>query len=82
MKQSQLQLSYGSSSTGLLYAGAPGGERTVYGQVSKPVTGPTERAKPPSARCSIVTMPVLASKEVQAKSDAELKKVSYRVKGR
>ena len=61
-------------SAGLLYAGAPEGKE-LFTAKCQACHGANGEGKAAIAKMFNVTMPPLASKEVQAKSDAELKKV-------
>jgi mono/diheme cytochrome c family protein len=61
-------------SAGLLYAGAPEGKE-LFTAKCQACHGANGEGKAAIAKMFNVTMPQLASKEVQAKSDAELKKV-------
>lgn len=58
---------------GLAYAGAPGG-KAVFAAKCQQCHGPNGEGKPAIAKMFNVTMHPLASKEIQAKSDADLKK--------
>ncbi len=59
---------------GLAVAGAPEG-KTVFESKCQPCHGPAGEGKPAIAKMFKVEMHPLGSKEVQAKSDAELKKI-------
>ena len=68
-------------SAGLLLAGAPEGKE-LYTSKCAPCHGPNGEGKAAIAKMFNVTLPPLASKEVQAKSDADLKKVITGGKGK
>src|SRR5271169_2419548 len=68
-------------SAGLLLAGVPEGKE-LYTSKCAPCHGPNGEGKAAIAKMFNVTMPALASKEVQAKSDADLKKVILAGKGK
>ena len=68
-------------SAGLLYAGAPEGKE-LFTAKCQACHGANGEGKAAIAKMFNVTMPPLASKEVQAKSDAELKKVILSGKGK
>ena len=68
-------------STGLLYAGAPEGKE-LFTAKCQACHGANGEGKAAIGKMFNVTMPVLASKEVQAKPDAELKKVILSGKGK
>ena len=63
-----------AASLGLMYAGAPEG-KTVYVAKCQGCHGANGEGKAAIGKMFNVTMPVLGSKDVQAKSDADLKKV-------
>src|SRR5579859_3893986 len=63
-----------AASLGLAYAGAPEG-KSIYVAKCQGCHGANGEGKAAIGKMFNVTMPVLASKETQAKSDAELKKV-------
>ncbi|MBZ5727561.1 MAG: cytochrome c [Acidobacteriia bacterium] len=69
------------ASAGLAFAGAPEGKE-VYVAKCQSCHGANGEGKAAIAKMFNVTMPPLASKEVQAKSDAELKKVILSGKGK
>jgi len=58
----------------LAFAGAPEG-KTVFEAKCQPCHGPTGEGKPAIAKMYNVTMRPLGSKEVQAKTDADFKKI-------
>lgn len=58
----------------LARAGVPEG-KTLFASKCQPCHGPNGEGKPAIAKMYNVTMPALASKEVQGKNDAELKKI-------
>jgi mono/diheme cytochrome c family protein len=66
---------------GLAYAGASEGKE-LYTAKCQACHGPNGEGKPAIAKMYGVTLPPLASKEVQAKSDADLKKVILSGKGK
>jgi mono/diheme cytochrome c family protein len=68
-------------SAGLLYAGASEGKE-LYTAKCQACHGANGEGKAAIGKMFNVTMPVLASKDVQAKSDAELKKVILTGKGK
>ena len=68
-------------SASLLLAGAPEGKE-LYTSKCAPCHGANGEGKPAIAKMFNVTLPALASKEVQAKSDADLKKVITTGKGK
>jgi mono/diheme cytochrome c family protein len=68
-------------SAGLLLAGAPEGKE-LYTAKCANCHGANGEGKAAIAKMLNVTMPALASKETQAKSDAELKKVIMAGKGK
>lgn len=68
-------------SAGLAYAGAPEGKE-LYTAKCQPCHGANGEGKAAIAKMYNVTLLPLASKEVQAKSDAELKKVILSGKGK
>jgi len=68
-------------SAGLLLAGSPEGKE-LYTSKCAPCHGPNGEGKAAIAKMFNVTLPALASKEVQAKSDADLKKVITAGKGK
>jgi mono/diheme cytochrome c family protein len=68
-------------STGLALAGAPEGKE-LYAAKCAACHGPNGEGKDAIGKMFKVTMPVLASKEVQDKSDADLKKVIMAGKGK
>ena len=68
-------------SAGLLYAGASEGKE-LFTAKCQACHGANGEGKAAIAKMYNVTMPPLASKEVQAKSDAELKKVIVSGKGK
>ena len=68
-------------SSGLLLAGAPEGKE-LYTAKCSACHGANGEGKPAIAKMLNVTLPPLASKEVQAKSDADLKKVITAGKGK
>jgi len=68
-------------SSGLALAGAPEGKE-LYTAKCQSCHGPNGEGKAAIAKMFNVTLPALASKEVQAKSDAELKKVITAGKGK
>ena len=68
-------------SAGLLYAGAPEGKE-LFAAKCQPCHGANGEGKAAIAKMYNVTMPPLASKDVQAKSDADLKKVILSGKGK
>nr|AER58188.1 cytochrome c, class I [uncultured Acidobacteriota bacterium] len=59
---------------GLAYAGAPEG-KPIYVAKCQGCHAPNGEGKPAIAKMFNVTLPALGSKEIQAKSDADLKKV-------
>ena len=61
-------------SAGLLYAGASEGKE-LFTAKCQACHGPNGEGRAAIGKMFNVTMPALASKEVQAKSDADLKKV-------
>ena len=63
-----------AASLGLAYAGAPEG-KSVYVAKCQGCHGANGEGKAAIAKMFSVTMPALGSKEVQAKSDGDLKKV-------
>jgi mono/diheme cytochrome c family protein len=63
-----------AASLGLAYAGAPEG-KTVYVAKCQGCHGANGEGKAAIAKMFSVTLPALGSKEVQGKSDADLKKV-------
>jgi len=63
-----------AASLGLAYAGAPEG-KTVYVAKCQGCHGTNGEGKAAIAKMFNVTIPTLGSKEVQAKTDADLKKV-------
>lgn len=63
-----------AASLGLAYAGAPEG-KSVFVAKCQGCHGANGEGKAAIAKMFNVTMPVLASKTVQSKSDADLKKV-------
>ena len=65
----------------LLLAGAPEG-KALYGTKCASCHGPNGEGKAAIAKMFNVTMPALSSKEVQDKSDADLKKVITAGKGK
>ena len=67
--------------TGLALAGVPEGKE-LYTSKCAPCHGPNGEGKAAIAKAFKVTMPALASKEVQDKSDADLKKVVMAGKGK
>jgi mono/diheme cytochrome c family protein len=62
------------ASVGLAYAGAAEGKE-VYTAKCQPCHGANGEGKPAIAKMFSVTQKHLASKEVQAKSDADIKKI-------
>lgn len=68
-------------SAGLLYAGAPEGKE-LYTAKCQACHGANGEGKAAIAKMMNVTLPPLASKEVQAKSDADLRKVVLSGKGK
>ena len=68
-------------STGLAVAGAPEGKALFASKCAK-CHGASGEGKAAIAKMFNVTMPALASKEVQDKSDADLKKVIIAGKGK
>ena len=68
-------------SAGLLYAGVPEGKE-LYTAKCQACHGPNGEGKAAIGKMYNITMPVLASKETQAKSDADLKKVILAGKGK
>jgi mono/diheme cytochrome c family protein len=68
-------------SAALAYAGAPEGKE-VYTAKCQPCHGPNGEGKAAIAKMYNVTLPALTSKEVLAKSDADLKKVITAGKGK
>ena len=68
-------------SAGLLYAGAPEGKE-LFTAKCQACHGANGEGKAAIGKMFNVTMPVLTSKEVQAKPDAELKKVILSGKGK
>jgi mono/diheme cytochrome c family protein len=68
-------------SAGLLYAGAPEGKE-LFAAKCQACHGANGEGRAAIAKMFNVTMPPLASKEVQAKPDAELKKVILSGKGK
>ncbi|HMC61015.1 MAG TPA: cytochrome c [Candidatus Solibacter sp.] len=68
-------------SAGLLLAGAPEGKE-LYTAKCQNCHGANGEGKAAIGKMFNVTMPVLASKEVQDKSDADLKKVILTGKGK
>jgi mono/diheme cytochrome c family protein len=68
-------------SAGLLCAGAPEGKE-LFTAKCQACHGANGEGKAAIGKMFNVTMPVLASKEVQAKSDADLKKVILSGKGK
>ena len=63
-----------AASLSLSYAGAPEG-KSAFVAKCQGCHGPNGEGKPAIAKMFNVTMPVLGSKAVQSKSDADLKKV-------
>jgi mono/diheme cytochrome c family protein len=70
MKKTAILLIFG----GLGFAGAPEG-KAVYAARCQPCHGPNGEGKAAIAKMFKVEMHPLASKEVQAKSDADLQKI-------
>ena len=68
-------------SSALAYAGTTEGKET-YTAKCQPCHGPNGEGKAAIAKMYDVTLPPLASKEVQAKSDADLKKTVIAGKGK
>jgi mono/diheme cytochrome c family protein len=68
-------------SAGLLLAGVPEGKE-LYTAKCAPCHGPNGEGKAAIAKMFNVTLPALASKDVQSKSDADLKKVITTGKGK
>jgi mono/diheme cytochrome c family protein len=68
-------------SSSLAFAGAPEGKE-VYTAKCQPCHGPNGEGKAAIAKMYNVTLPALSSKEVQGKSDADLKKVITAGKGK
>ena len=68
-------------STGLLYAGAPEGKELSTAKCQA-CHGANGEGKAAIGKMFNVTIPVLASKDVQAKSDTDLKKVILTGKGK
>ncbi|HXB73696.1 MAG TPA: cytochrome c [Candidatus Acidoferrales bacterium] len=68
-------------SAGLAVAGAPEGKELFASKCAK-CHGPNGEGKAAIAKMFNVTMPALASKEVQDKADADLKKVVMAGKGK
>jgi mono/diheme cytochrome c family protein len=66
---------------GLAYAGAPEG-KAAYTAKCQGCHGVNGEGKAAIAKMFNVTMPALGSKEVQAKSDADLKKIIAEGKGK
>jgi mono/diheme cytochrome c family protein len=58
----------------LAFAGAPEG-KTVFASKCQPCHGPNGEGKPAIAKMYSVTMRPFASKEVQARTDADFKKI-------
>jgi mono/diheme cytochrome c family protein len=68
-------------SVGLLYAGAPEGKE-LFASKCQACHGANGEGRAAIAKMFNVTMPPLASKEVQSMSDADLKKVILSGKGK
>jgi mono/diheme cytochrome c family protein len=69
------------ASAGLSWAGAAEGKE-VYIAKCAPCHGPNGEGKAAIAKMYNVTMPALASKEVQAKTDAQLQQVILKGQGK
>jgi mono/diheme cytochrome c family protein len=69
------------ASAGLSWAGAPEGKELFTAKCA-PCHGPNGEGKPAIAKMFNVTLPALASKEVQAKTDAQLQQVILKGQGK